>query len=112
MRSAMTKLVSAAAMTLALSTTGCWSTTIKNGQPPAAEAPSTLNDTWHSGAVFGTIEISGPYDLHALCPNGWAEIKTKTSLWNGLLILFTFDTYSTQTVTVRCAKGGATTAAK
>jgi hypothetical protein len=94
---------SALLLAIALPLTGCWSTTVHNS--PVGATPRAWDERWHSGMFFGSVELSGPYDLASICPSGWSEIQTKTSPWNGLLILLTFDTYSTQTVTVRCAPG-------
>ena len=38
-----------------------------------------------------------------ICPRGWAEIHTETSFVNGLVEVLTFNIYSPQSVTVRCA---------
>jgi hypothetical protein len=91
------------ALLAGLVSTGCWSTTIHNA-PAVGTAPAGWDDRWHESLFFGSIEMTGPYDLHEVCPHGWSEIRTRTSVYNGLLILLTLDTYSTQTVTVRCAK--------
>jgi hypothetical protein len=85
---------------------GCFTTTIRNGLP--AGAPSVANDgRWHHGVLWGIAEISGPYSLEELCPNGWAEITTETSFLNGLLDIITWSIYSPQSVTVRCVEGEA-----
>jgi hypothetical protein len=52
----------------------------------------------------GSQEASGPYDLKGLCPNGWAEIHTKTSFGNGLIEIMTFRLYNPQTIEVKCAR--------
>jgi hypothetical protein len=58
---------------------------------------------WHHGVIWGIAELSGPYNLKQLCPNGWAEVTTETSFLNGLLGAITSSVYSPQTVTVRCS---------
>jgi len=52
-------------------------------------------------------EVSGPYDLQKACPNGWAQIKTETSFFNGFVEAITWGIYSPQSVTIQCAAGGA-----
>lgn len=80
----------------------CFTTTLRSGEP--ANAARLENDRrWHHGVLWGIAELSGPYDLKKLCPNGWAEITTETSFLNGLLSMLTSDIYSPQTVTVRCS---------
>ncbi|HMI89403.1 MAG TPA: hypothetical protein VK550_35255 [Polyangiaceae bacterium] len=87
-----------------LAASSCFSTVVKSGAP-AAGAPIEYDEKWHSGLVFGLAELSGPYDLSRICPNGWAEIKTETSFVNGFVQLVTWNIYNPQTVTVRCAAG-------
>jgi hypothetical protein len=91
----------AAATLFALATTGCWATTVHSGKPPSATPGWT--DHWHSAMLFGSIELSGPYDLHAICPHGWSAIETHMGALNVLLTVVTFDIYSTQRITVVCA---------
>lgn len=84
---------------------GCHTTTIRNGNVPAARPTVEYDEKWHHGLVFGIAEVSGPYDLQKICPNGWAEIETQTSFLNGLVDAITWGLYSPQTVTVKCAAG-------
>lgn len=81
---------------------GCYSTTIRSGAAPGA-APLEAREHWHSGFVAGVADASGPYDLQRLCPAGWAEIRTETSFWNGLVDMLTWRLYNPQTTTVVCA---------
>jgi hypothetical protein len=83
-------------------TAGCYTTTLQSGLAPA---PPTIeyDEKWHSGVILGIAELSGPYDLQKICPNGWAQIKTETSFVNGLVELVTTGIYSPQSVTIRCA---------
>lgn len=83
----------------------CYTTTVRSGKPPA-EATIEYDGKWHSGLVWGLAELSGPYDLSEICPQGWAEITTETSFVNGLVDAVTSSIYSPQSVTVRCAAGG------
>jgi len=87
-----------------VSATACFSTVVKSGAPAAA-AVVEYDEKWHSGVIYGIAEVSGPYDLSKICPQGWAEIKTETSFVNGFVQLVTFNLYNPQTVTVRCAAG-------
>jgi hypothetical protein len=85
---------------------GCFTSIVKSGAPAAA-APIEYDEKWHSGLIYGIVELSGPYDLSRICPNGWAEIKTETSFVNGFVQWVTFNIYNPQAVTVRCASGPA-----
>ncbi len=87
---------------LVLGTNGCWATTVHSGKPPGAIAEG-WHDRWHSGMLFGSIELSGPYDLDAICPRGWSEVQTRMSALNAVLTVVTLDIYSTQRITVVCA---------
>ncbi len=90
---------------LAASLSSCYSTTITSGKP-AAPAGIEYDEKWHHGLVWGIAEVSGPYNLQEVCPEGWSEIKTETSFLNGLVEMVTGGIYSPQTITVRCAAGG------
>ena len=90
----------ACAIALVCSTSGCFTTVLKSGQP--ANAARIENDKrWHHGVIWGVAELSGPYDLKTLCPNGWAEVKSETSFVNGLLDAITSGIYAPQSVTIR-----------
>lgn len=89
----------------ALALAGCFRMTIKNDQPAAAPNIE-WEDRWHHGLVFGLAELSGPYDLSKICPQGWAEIHTETPFVQGLVTVLTSDIYTPQAVTVRCSARG------
>jgi hypothetical protein len=82
---------------------GCYATTIRSGLTPEPKPSIELDERWHHGVVLGIAELSGPYDLTRMCPNGWAEIHTETSFINGFVDAITSGIYNPQTVTVRCA---------
>ena len=81
---------------------GCYTTTVSSGKP-AAKASVKYDDKWHHGLVWGIAELSGPYELQRICPDGWSEIKTETSFVNGFVQAVTYGIYAPQTITVRCA---------
>lgn len=85
---------------------GCYATTIRSGLTPEPRPRIELDQRWHHGVVLGIAELSGPYDLSEMCPNGWAEISTRTSFLNGIVDAITSGIYNPQTVTVRCAASG------
>jgi hypothetical protein len=87
---------------------GCYTTTLQSGLAPA---PPTIeyDAKWHSGLVLGIAELSGPYELQKICPNGWALIKTETSFVNGVVELVTTGIYSPQSVTIQCSVAPAPT---
>jgi len=94
------------ALALGILLAGCWATTIRSGAPPG-QVPFGYEEKWHSGFVFGIAEMSGPYNLAELCPGGWAEVRTETSIWNALVNAVTRDLYSTQTIGIVCAQSAA-----
>jgi hypothetical protein len=92
----------ACALALVCTSSACFTTTLRSGKP--ANAARVENDKrWHHGVVWGIAELSGPYNLKQLCPNGWAEVTSETSFLNGLLDSITSGVYSPQTVTIRCS---------
>lgn len=97
-----TPLIFLAALVGLSTLSGCYTTTIVSGKPPS---PATVanNARWHHGVMWGIGEVSGPYDLSQICPQGWAEIETETSFVNGFLASVTSSVYSPQTVTIRCS---------
>jgi len=89
-------------LALALCASGCFRMSVKN-QQPVGQAPIEYDDKWHIGLVYGLAELSGPYDLSKVCPHGWAEVHTETSFVNGLVSAVTWNIFTAQSVTVRCA---------
>jgi hypothetical protein len=81
---------------------GCYTTTLRSGTV-ASPATVAYDDRWHHGLLWGFAELSGPYDLEQICPQGWSEIETETSFLNGLLHMLTSGVYASQTVSVRCS---------
>jgi Bor protein len=82
---------------------GCFRTTIKNGEPVAPPS-AEWSDRWHHGLVFGLAELSGPYDLSKVCPKGWAEIHTETTFLQTFITIATINVYAPQNVTIRCRR--------
>ncbi|MEI9953598.1 MAG: hypothetical protein WDO74_32600 [Pseudomonadota bacterium] len=99
---------SVCAAVFVLLTNACYTTRVSSGKP-TARAVQEGHDHWHSGVFNGGVDLSGSYDLKRLCPDGWAEIQTKTSAVNELVELLTFGIYAPQTVRVRCASAKAAT---
>jgi len=87
---------------LALALGGCWRMTVRNANP-VGQMPIDYDNKWHSNAIYGLAELSGPYDLSKICPQGWAAIHTETPFVQGLVQAVTFNLYNPQGVTVRCA---------
>ena len=92
----------ACALALIGASSACYTTTLRSGQP-ANPARQEYDQRWHHGVIWGIAELSGPYNLKEICPNGWAEVKTETSFVNGLLDLLTSGVYAPQSVTIRCS---------
>jgi hypothetical protein len=87
---------------LALCAAGCFRMTVKNGLP-VGQTPIEYDERWHSGLIFGLAELSGPYDLSKVCPQGWSQIHTETSFVAGLVTDLTQNIYTPQNVSVSCA---------
>jgi hypothetical protein len=86
----------------ALLVCGCFKSTVRSGHAPG-DPPDQWDHRWHSGWLFGAIEVSGPYDLGRVCPAGWSEIDTVTDPSQALITLLTLGIYAPQSVTVVCA---------
>ena len=98
----MNALKAACLVGLVLASSACFTTVLRSGE--SANAARLENDRrWHHGVIWGIAELSGPYDLKKICPNGWAEVTTETSFLNGLLTSLTSSIYTPQSVTIRCA---------
>jgi hypothetical protein len=98
-------------LSVSILASGCYTTIIRNGKTP--NPPTVAYDArWHHGILWGIAELSGPYDLSQICPQGWAEIKTETSFLNGLLSSITNSIYSSQTLWVRCSAAPAPLSAR
>jgi len=80
----------------------CFQTTVRSGLPPDSAAPG-YDPKWHHGWIGGAVEGSGPHDLAAACPNGWAEVEVETNAFEALLNIVTWFVYSPQDVGVVCA---------
>lgn len=88
-----------------LLSTGCYNIKIVNGKPVGAPAPG-YEEKLHFGVIAGIIELSGPYNLDQICPNGWAEAGSGLSIVSGVLhALIPFVDF--QSVNVSCVGGGA-----
>ena len=48
-------------------------------------------------------EVSGPYDLSKICPQGWAELHTETPAPQAVVQILVGLIYDPQGVSVRCA---------
>jgi hypothetical protein len=85
----------------------CFRTTIHSGLPPDGPAPG-FDRRWHSGFVFGLVEIDGPYDLQQLCPVGWSELASDMEPLQVAAFVLTLGIYAPQRVTIVCARGSQT----
>ena len=81
---------------------GCFEASLHSGRPPG-DAPGAFDRRWHHGFLLGAAESSGPYDLGAICPQGWSEVHTESDALQVFLALFTLGIYTPQKITVVCA---------
>jgi hypothetical protein len=81
---------------------GCYSIRYHTRQEPEA-APAY--DRWHHDVVFGSVEVSDPVDLSAICPRGVAVVESEVSAGNRAANLATlWAPWFPSTVRVTCAK--------
>jgi hypothetical protein len=73
-------------------------------------------EQWHHGAVGGSLDVTGPIDLAAICPDGFARVESHLSVLNwlgqaittcGLLWPLHASLWTPETVRVTCARPGA-----
>ena len=89
-------------LALALLGSGCYRTTVRSGLPPSTAAEGYEN-RWQSGWFLGALRGSGPHELSALCPDGWAEVHTRGNFVTGLVTLASLGIYAPHQLTVVCA---------
>jgi hypothetical protein len=82
---------------------GCASSTIRSGEAPGRTAAG-LQEKWHAGFLFGTVEGTSTYDLAEACPRGWAEIRFEPDPFTLLAGALTLYLYSPSRLTVVCAR--------
>jgi hypothetical protein len=70
-------------------------------------------EQWHHGVLGGSFEVSGPVDLAAACPDGFARVESHLSVLNwlaqaittgGLLVPLHAPLWTPETVSVVCAR--------
>lgn len=83
--------------------------------------PTPDREVWNNRVLWGMVEFDAPVRIDAICPNGFAEVKTEISVLNGLAdwgvtflvssvtvgTLSWVDVYSPSTISVWCADGTA-----
>jgi hypothetical protein len=91
------------ALAAAAFASGCFTTHVRTGAPPAA--PSVFaQDRWHHAVVFGIAEISEPVDLDGMCPNeSWARIDEQVSVASWFVTAVTGSMYAPRLYSVACA---------
>jgi hypothetical protein len=100
------RVAQVAAFAFALS--GCFRTHVVHGGTPETATPAPADERWHHSLVWGIVDVTGPYDLDALCPAGWASIETEQDLKTGFLNALTLQfLYTPQTVRIRCLQPAA-----
>jgi hypothetical protein len=72
-------------------------------------------EQWHHGALGGAFDVSGPVDLAAACPDGFARVESRLTFLNwlgqavstgGVLIPLHAPLWAPSTVSVVCARPG------
>ncbi|MBN2495094.1 MAG: hypothetical protein JXR96_10920 [Deltaproteobacteria bacterium] len=56
----------------------------------------------HVNVLFGTIEVSDPVPLNAICPNGVSYVEQRMTPGDSFLQSVTLGIYTPQSVTVIC----------
>jgi hypothetical protein len=92
---------------LALLSSGCFRTTVRSGAPPDKVAAGH-DQRWHGGYLLGAVEASGPHDLSAACPEGWAQIELETRPLQTLATVLTLGIYAPQSETIVCRRAAET----
>jgi hypothetical protein len=104
------RLVAAALALAALS--ACY--TIRYERRSALAQPGAPRSSWHHGLVGGTVLVSAPVDLAAMCPDGVAAVQSRVTPGNWLVQVLTLGglaplwapVWEPTTVEVTCARAG------
>ena len=65
----------AAAILLLALLGGCYH--VRYVRPSQVPEGGAAREQWHHGALGGTIDLSGPVDLAAACPGGFARVESE-----------------------------------
>ena len=87
---------------LLCSSSGCATTTVRSGRPPANFAPG-FEDRWNPAFLFGVVPGRGAYDLSQLCPQGWAQVTVTRDPFTLLAAVVTLFLYAPSRISVVCA---------
>lgn len=79
--------LAAAAVLAAAALSGCY--TIRYERRGAAPEPGTPREVWHHALLGGTVLLSPPVDLAAMCPGGVFAVENQTTFGNWLGQVFT-----------------------
>lgn len=81
---------------------GCAATTVNSGRPPQDVAPG-YEERWHSAFFWGLVPAGTPYELGAICPNGWSQVTVARDPFTLLAGMLTLFVYSPSRITIVCA---------
>ncbi|HEY8943806.1 MAG TPA: hypothetical protein VIM73_06080 [Polyangiaceae bacterium] len=99
------KARSLSAALVALAASGCGATVVRSGLPPGKTAPG-FDERWHAAFLFGAVPYTHRYDLEAICPEGWSELRLGADEFTFAAGLLTAFLYSPSRVTIICAAVG------
>lgn len=91
-------------LALLASSGACATTSVRSGLPPGQVAAG-YDGRWHAAFLFGAVPARTLYDLDALCPRGWSEIRLDSDEFTAAASLATLFLYSPSRLTIVCARG-------
>jgi hypothetical protein len=77
----------AAALLALVALGGCFH--IRYERPGMVAESGAPREQWHHGALGGAIDLSGPVDLAAACPDGFARVESEVTFFYAVAQLFT-----------------------
>ena len=85
---------------LAAASSGCYRHTWNvPGTVPAAEPEYSA---WHGHLIFGLVDLVGPVDLRATCPQGIAQIESYLGPIGVIVSVLTLGIFTPFTVNISC----------
>ena len=94
--------IASATVAVGLACAACTPTIVRSGLA-AGRSPDGYADRWHHGFLLGLVDATGAYDVGSICPYGWSEMRTKTTVATGLVQYLTLGIYTPAQVTIVCA---------
>jgi hypothetical protein len=98
----MRRTMTALALALAVTLSGCYHATVTTGMAPAPAPNAEVSRSMASGWLWGLVPPSIT-DTAAQCPRGVSRVETQISVGNRLVSWLTGGIYTPMSVVATCA---------